>query len=1107
MLFKADSSKCTAPKLPAGVPRERLYRRLQSNPNQHLVLVIGQAAQGKSTLVADYLSTQPGPAAWLNLDVGDGDSDGFHHLLMCALDQSRPGKKPDGLGEEIHSALSTSGDLSQYEAMLHSLWRQLPRDITIVLDGLEQIPAGAAAHELIHTMISLAEDKGRIIILSRLSPPLKLQHWLMRRQVLIMDNAELAFSPQEIQTYFNYVHGFTLSADGADHLSKLTEGWAGGLVLLSQALNRRPSSQWDRFLADHLTKKLPDDIRRFFAEEIFDGQSDQIRNFLMKAALVDTIDADILSPLFDDLDPASVLSDLTQRHLFIRKVHDTRQRTAYRMNHMFRLFLRRKFQERFDQPLQRAVYEQIAEFYRNRRQSELAITYFLKAGNLDAAVQSIKKVGTDFIIRGRFTDLEAALSTLPQERIHDDPWLLFLLTLTRRVKGGLRNIEDFHSALTAFENNGDTRGHMLAMAFLIEAQVFAGHDPGSCRQWIRHAEGLLTEHRDTPYFAFARALLWLQIGFGYIASGLDLSKGVSACQNAYLLAHKIESPRLMANSNIVSVMGLVLRGDFIRADESMDKIAAITDTDDYTEYHTLRRLVNVQLALHRGDLESAGRQLAPLADEIETFGLLFLYPAFVDTSGFVQIYNGDFGAARDTCRHLLDAATLSGSPVYEGLAYRLNAMRHYFQGRHFDALAAAEKALALLRNDNHPTLHWMRLKQLTGLILMHLKKYDRARRCLDQAEHYFQQTANPLALCETYLCQSLLADAHRQNEDAARLLNKGFSIASERRFEHFVMLRPADVEKCCRAAIKWLTPHQAGWPQNLLLSIPLSPINSAAPLTADARRPTSEEKKDKSSLNDETRQYLEIHTLGTFRVLRNGRIPITGQQWGGNRTKLLLKAILVHGIHDIPKDIIVEDLWPESAPRSAGQNFKVTLHRLRKILEPDLEKHEKSSFVHLNGGLVSLDKTHCRVDVQSFLTCCKDIKRAVLAKETNTILAMGRRVIDLYQGDFLPEDPYAPWVEMKRLALKDEYITTLLMMADIYEDQDRLEEAAGCCRSAIAADACLERANAKLMRLYAHQGRKNDAVSVYRKLKSALKEDLGVEPDQAITALYLRVRD
>jgi LuxR family maltose regulon positive regulatory protein len=221
---------------------------------------------------------------------------------------------------------------------------------------------------------------------------------------------------------------------------------------------------------------------------------------------------------------------------------------------------------------------------------------------------------------------------------------------------------------------------------------------------------------------------------------------------------------------------------------------------------------------------------------------------------------------------------------------------------------------------------------------------------------------------------------------------------------------------------------------------------------------------------------------------------------------LLLKAIVVHAISDIPKDILIEDLWPESDPAASQRNFKVTLHRLRKVLEPDLPKHGRSAYIHLKDNLISLDRIRCRVDVQLFLEYRKDIKRAALAREHQTILELGRRLLSLYRGDFLAEDLYAPWADMKRLALRDEYIATTMTMAAIYREQSQWPEAAQCCRTALAADPCLEPAGAMLMEILAAQDRRSDAVKVFEQLSAALRDDLGVEPGPSVVTVYRRIR-
>ncbi len=1100
-----NTSKYCPPSLPTVVSRLRLNKHLQDDSGRHLVLVTGQAAQGKTTLVANFLATSNVPDAWLHLDNKDGDSANFYHNVIHALTHILPASPLTEYAEQTHITMGTSEAIVRYEALLGSIWGRLPNNIHLVLDGLEQLPEQAPTWHLIQRIVDLAADKGRLFLLSRQIPPIKLQKQVIQRTLLTLDNETLAFTPEEVSAYFKRVHDFRPAKECIAGIWKATSGWAGGLVLVSQLLSRLPRSQWDSFLTQQLPDSLADDAWRYFAEEIFSALPNSTKHLLSRAALLDIIDPSILNGLVKGRQAKSILDDLVQRNLFIQIVHDMNPRPLYRFNHLFQRFLKDRFRSRSDPAEQRKVLEQIGRMYEDRRQAEIAVDYYIAAKQIDATARCIKKVGIDLVIRGRFTDLAKAIAALPPNLTRSDPWLFLLLTLTRRITGGSRNIRDFQTVRAAFEKRGDTRGQLMALAYLIEAQVFAGHDPAGCRAAILQAEALLDSQSNTPFYSYARTLLWLQIGFAYIASGLDLVKGVSACQNACILARKIDNLRLMTHANIVIVLGLTLRGDFDRADGVLEKIAVDADAGAYAEYHTLRGLVNAELAMHRGDLISAKKRLKPLAGEIETFGLLFLYPAYLDTMGFMQIYGGQFAAARDPARHLLDISTLSNNPCYEGMAHRLNAMRHYFQGNYDNARDTAKNALAFLPRDALPTLRWMRTRQLAGLIYLHLKNYARAAEYLNNARQYFEETSNFLSLSETLLALGLLAHLRSRRQAATRHWHHGFSLAADHRYDHYVILCPDDLKTCCQLAGQYLDGSALAWSQRLLETVSSLPLPAAAGTTGK-QEDASTKKPFKGARVRDKQHYLEIFTLGKFQVVRNGHMPLEKRHWGGNRTRLLLKSIVVHGLKEIPKDIIIEDLWPESSPESALQNFKVTLHRLRKCLEPDLKRHGRSAFIHLSGNLISLDTDRCYVDVQEFLQYCKDIRRAALTKETQTIVELGRRVMDLYRGDFLPEDPYASWTEMKRLAIKDEYLTVLMVMADIYRDQGQIEAAIQCCRLAIAADICLENATGKLMQIYVDQERRNDAISLYQRFQSALRNDLGVDPDPAITALYHRIR-
>src|SRR5579883_2352706 len=75
--------------------------------------------------------------------------------------------------------------------------------------------------------------------------------------------------------------------------------------------------------------------------------------------------------------------------------------------------------------------------------------------------------------------------------------------------------------------------------------------------------------------------------------------------------------------------------------------------------------------------------------------------------------------------------------------------------------------------------------------------------------------------------------------------------------------------------------------------------------------------------------------FGPFHVTRDEQ-PLGEPTWRRNKAKTLLKWFLLN-----PGDLFsVEQLshvfWPEVAPKIAASNLHVTLHYLRRVLEPDL---------------------------------------------------------------------------------------------------------------------------------------------------------------------------
>ena len=249
---------------------------------------------------------------------------------------------------------------------------------------------------------------------------------------------------------------------------------------------------------------------------------------------------------------------------------------------------------------------------------------------------------------------------------------------------------------------------------------------------------------------------------------------------------------------------------------------------------------------------------------------------------------------------------------------------------------------------------------------------------------------------------------------------------------------------------------------------------------------------------------IQIETLGRFRI-RRGLTVMEEREWDGHLPKLLLKAIVAHGSHQVPKDQLIEALWPETAPGQGEMNFKITLHRLRKSIEPGMEKTFGSSYVHLKANSICLDEELCKTDFDDFQTLSRRGEQKERAGDIGAALLLYSGAVDLYRGDFLSEELYSPWIDAKRNELRKRYTDLLYRIADIREKRGTSKVAIDCYVKIIRIDPLSEQVYQRLMTLYANRGKRTEAIKVYHDCRKALREGLEAEPGRLTTSIYNKI--
>lgn len=156
-------------------------------------------------------------------------------------------------------------------------------------------------------------------------------------------------------------------------------------------------------------------------------------------------------------------------------------------------------------------------------------------------------------------------------------------------------------------------------------------------------------------------------------------------------------------------------------------------------------------------------------------------------------------------------------------------------------------------------------------------------------------------------------------------------------------------------------------------------------------------------------------------------------------------------------------------------------------------------------NLIFLDDKLCDFDVDSFSSIIKEGESKEKEKDLKAAISLYTKAADKYKGDFLSEDLYAPWADIKREELKRTYINLLLKLAQLHEELGALKKGIFFYKKAIHTDSVLEIAYQRLMTLYSRQAKQNEALKVYEKCKKALMDEIDTEPDQVTTALYNKI--
>jgi DNA-binding SARP family transcriptional activator/class 3 adenylate cyclase len=231
---------------------------------------------------------------------------------------------------------------------------------------------------------------------------------------------------------------------------------------------------------------------------------------------------------------------------------------------------------------------------------------------------------------------------------------------------------------------------------------------------------------------------------------------------------------------------------------------------------------------------------------------------------------------------------------------------------------------------------------------------------------------------------------------------------------------------------------------------------------------------------------MDFRILGSTEVLdgtRRVELP-TG------RGRALLALLIIHAEEPVSADRIVDELWGEDPPRTALTVVQGLVSRLRKVLEPDRGKGSPSQILQTIEGGYRLAVGRASVDANRFRGLLDEARQAPPAGRSATLSA----ALNLWRGPALADFAYEPFAQRSIAALQEMRIGAIEDRFEADLAIGRAGELVAELEELIATYPFRERLRGSLMLALYRTGRQAEALDAYRDARSALVEELGLEP-------------
>ncbi|MBU1426026.1 MAG: hypothetical protein KKH12_03305 [Gammaproteobacteria bacterium] len=1049
-------AKLTAPRADGAVPRLRLFRLLDEACQRPVVWLGAPAGSGKTTLVASYLAARKIKPLWYQVDARDADPAAFFAYLRQAIGKLAPRKR------ETLPLLTPEYALGLPVFTLNffeQLFSRLRKPGVLVFDNFQELPPLSPLHELMPQIIAALPGDVRIIFISRTDLPARFAPLRASRRIAQISAEEMLLQASEAVEVGRQLMT-NASSDKFEALNKRVNGWIAGLILLLEGAN-------DAVPEPVLNASVFD----YFAAETMSRADTETQTFLAQSALLPVMDVQSTEALTGNGHAEVILRDLVRRNYFVSRIPGEVMR--YEFHPLFRNYLLDELARRSNAEELRNLRQRAGRILVLQGEYAAAVDLLANAGAMEDLIALVLGNAEKLVSQGQYQTLAQWLGAIPETMYEIQPWIVYWLGISRLPFNPLQARNYFAQAYELFEQADDATGLYLSWTGVADTYPLMWDEFHSLESWLERYESLRKRHPDFP--SPRCELMVMNALFGAL---VFLRPNSPECREVWVALENMldKIPDIDFKVRLITLLGTyrLWCGDFaatqrysvmfeqLMKNEMVTPLSRIHSSTLTSNYYWI--VGEPEMAL---DIAAAALQLS------EKTGIYFLRALIASQMIYASGIQGDvtnMGRSLESM-HMWLTAEHAVRCLDEAHYFYLLAYYQSLCGEDLLAVSSARRALELSKKASAPMPIALCQIELARQ-LVRVDEYAEADTLLNDAFEFMKSMGNRHQEYSIRLQRAYAFYRLRNVEACEKELGRALTCCVENNYTLCVIWDRGVIALLCAFALE--RNVQPDFVRRLIRKYSLVPENT-------------------TEVTDTWPWPLKIYTLGRFTLLKNADSDIQPAKTQ-KKTLDLLKALIAFGGRDVSDQKLCEALWPQAEGDLAHQSFKVTLHRLRKLIGADA--------LVIQDGKLSLDARHAWVDAWAFERLLGALENA---STEGDIAARVGQAIKLYGGAFLQSDEEV-WTLTLRERLRSKFLRIIGQATDCLCSQTHCAEVISCYQKGIEIDPLAESFYQGQMQCHSCLKQPAAGIAVYQRCREALERELGVFPSSKTEELHTQLR-